>query len=58
MQRLSENGNELLKELEGFRSEPYLDTAGVPTIGYGNTLFRRNGLQWTTRPYMNTTLKC
>ncbi|SDT47483.1 lysozyme [Maribacter dokdonensis] len=39
MQRLSENGNELLKELEGFRSEPYLDTAGVPTIGYGNTYY-------------------
>lgn len=26
-----------LKEFEGFRSEAYLDAAGVPTIGYGHT---------------------
>ena len=28
---------EKLKEFEGFRSEAYLDAAGVPTIGYGHT---------------------
>lgn len=28
---------EKLKEFEGFRSEAYLDAAGVPTVGYGHT---------------------
>ncbi len=27
----------LIKEAEGFRSEVYLDVAGIPTIGYGTT---------------------
>jgi len=27
----------LIKKFEGFSSEAYLDTANVPTIGYGNT---------------------
>ena len=28
---------EKLKEFESFRSEAYLDAAGVPTVGYGHT---------------------
>jgi len=28
---------DLLKSQEGFRSNPYLDSVGVPTIGYGFT---------------------
>lgn len=32
---------QLIKEKEGFRSQAYLDSAGVPTIGYGTT--RING---------------
>ena len=28
-----------VKEKEGFRSEPYLDVVGVPTIGYGATYY-------------------
>lgn len=28
---------DLIKECEGWRSEPYLDVAGIPTIGYGFT---------------------
>ncbi len=27
--------NELIKKWEGFRTDPYLDVAGIPTIGYG-----------------------
>lgn len=27
--------NEIIKRFEGFRSKPYLDEAGIPTIGYG-----------------------
>jgi lysozyme len=27
----------LIKEFEGFRAETYLDSAGIPTIGYGTT---------------------
>ena len=30
---------ELLVKFEGFRAEPYLDQAGVPTIGYGSTYY-------------------
>lgn len=29
----------LVKDFEGFRSCPYLDPVGVPTIGYGNTFY-------------------
>lgn len=30
---------ELCRRFEGFRSKPYLCPAGVPTIGYGSTLY-------------------
>lgn len=30
---------EIIKEFEGFRSKPYLCPAGVPTIGYGSTVY-------------------
>jgi lysozyme len=30
---------ELIKRWEGFRSQPYLCPAGVPTIGYGSTKY-------------------
>ena len=30
---------EFVKEKEGFRSYPYLDVVGVPTIGYGATYY-------------------
>lgn len=36
---LSAKGNEKLKEYEKFVSKPYLDIAGVWTIGYGNTYY-------------------
>lgn len=29
----------LIKKWEGFRSKPYLCSAGVPTIGYGSTYY-------------------
>lgn len=38
--RMSQEGFNLLKEVEGFRSKPYLDGAGVPTIGYGSTYYQ------------------
>lgn len=34
---LTDKGRNLLKEFEGFRSAPYRDVKGVPTIGYGAT---------------------
>lgn len=37
--QLSDKGMELIKEFEGFRSAPYRDVVGVPTIGYGNTYY-------------------
>lgn len=36
--RVSPMGLGLIKAFEGFRSRAYLDSAGVPTIGYGHTL--------------------
>lgn len=32
-------GIELIKDFEGFRSRPYLDPIGIPTIGYGATYY-------------------
>ncbi len=37
--KISKNGIELIKNFEGYRSKPYLDPVGVPTIGYGNTYY-------------------
>lgn len=37
--KISKNGLDLIKEFEGFSSNPYLCPAGVPTIGYGNTFY-------------------
>ena len=34
---LSETGLQLIKDHEGCRLEAYLDSVGVPTIGYGHT---------------------
>lgn len=33
---------DFLKLHEGFRANPYLDTEGVPTIGYGSTFYEDN----------------
>lgn len=35
----SQNGIELIKKFEGFRSKPYLCAGGVATIGYGSTRY-------------------
>ncbi len=29
----------MIQRFEGYRSRPYLDVVGVPTIGYGNTFY-------------------
>jgi len=35
--KTNQAGIELIKHFEGLRLEAYLDTGGVPTIGYGHT---------------------
>jgi lysozyme len=40
--KISKRGIELIKKFEGLKLKPYLCSAGVPTIGYGNT-FYENG---------------
>lgn len=35
--KISENGIELIKEFEGYKSEAYQCTSGIWTIGYGHT---------------------
>lgn len=37
--QISKKTIDLIKKFEGFRSSPYLCSAGVPTIGYGNTFY-------------------
>lgn len=37
--KISQAGEELLNEFEGFRPYPYKDVKGVPTIGYGTTTY-------------------
>lgn len=41
---ISENGFAIIREFEGFRSQAYLDTGGVWTIGYG-TIKYPNGVR-------------
>lgn len=41
---ISENGFAIIREFEGFRSQAYLDTGGVWTIGYG-TIKYPNGIR-------------
>lgn len=35
--QISESGLEFIKQAEGCRLEAYLDSVGVPTLGYGHT---------------------
>lgn len=35
--QLSDKGKLKLKELEGYREQPYIDIAGVKTVGWGHT---------------------
>jgi len=35
--KISQDGINLIKHFEGFRTKAYLDSVGVPTIGYGHT---------------------
>jgi len=37
--KTSQKGINLIVSFEGFSSKPYLDSAGIPTIGYGNTYY-------------------
>jgi lysozyme len=37
--KLNEEGYLIIANFEGFRSAPYLCSAGVPTIGYGSTFY-------------------
>lgn len=37
--RVDNKGLDLIKQFEGFSSKPYLDSVGVPTIGYGFTYY-------------------
>lgn len=36
---ISENAVTVIKQFEGFRAKPYYDAKGVPTIGYGSTVY-------------------
>jgi lysozyme len=42
--RASQNCIDLIKQFEGYKSKAYLCPAGVPTIGYGSTMYN-NGFK-------------
>lgn len=44
MKKASKKIIEFIANLEAFRSKPYLDIAGIPTIGYGATYYE-NGVK-------------
>ena len=48
--KLSQKGYQLLEELEGFKAYPYLDSANVPTIGFG-TIRYPDGRKVTMNDY-------
>ena len=48
MMRLNDSGYKLIMSFEGLKLKPYLCSAGVPTIGYGNT-FYPNGKKVTLK---------
>lgn len=39
MNKINNIALEIIKEFEGFKSKPYLCSAGIPTIGYGSTYY-------------------
>jgi len=41
--KLNQTGYDLIKQFEGLVLKPYLCSANVPTIGYGNT-FNQNAV--------------
>lgn len=43
----SREGLKLTEDFEGLRLEAYLDSVGVPTIGYGHTAGVQLGMVWT-----------
>ena len=45
---------DLIRKYEGFSAKPYLDVAGVPTIGYGTTYYS-NGVKVTMKDMPVTT---
>lgn len=54
---LSPKGLDLLKKFEGFRSKPYLCSAGKKTIGYGHVLLFGEDLTEVTLDEAHTLLK-
>lgn len=40
--KIGTNGLNLIKSFEGLKLKPYKCSAGVPTIGYGNTFYETN----------------
>ena len=42
---MTPEGLALIKEFEGFRENAYLDSGGLPTIGYGTTLIYKRAVK-------------
>lgn len=47
--KISQKGLALIREFEGLRLKSYLDSVGVPTIGYGHTKNVKLGMVCTTQ---------
>ena len=55
--KVSDNGIDLIRGFEGFRSAPYRDAVGVWTIGYGETAGIGPGTKPWTEPYARKRLR-
>lgn len=49
MRKTLQNGKNLIKEFEGFRSTAYVCPAGVVTVGYGTTRINGNPVELGTK---------
>src|SRR5690349_18694764 len=48
--KISQKGVDLIKSFEGLVLHPYLDSVGVPTIGYGTTMYKSGNKVKMTDP--------
>lgn len=52
--KIGAKGLNLIKDFEGLRLKPYLCSASVPTIGYGNTFYEDGTkVKLTDKPITN-----
>jgi lysozyme len=49
LNQLTAQGQDLIKQFEGFQPKPYLDPAGIPSVGYGHVILPGESFTQITR---------